>query len=123
MDIKIKATNIELTPVISDYIHDKIGGVRKFITAKDPSSVNVYFEIEKTTERCKSGENLYRAEANLQIDGKLFRSEETSVNIKLAINQVRDDISRIVKTKQSKHRTLFRKGGIALKRLFKGFSK
>jgi len=123
MEIKIKATNIELTPDISGYVDVKMGDVEKFINANDPASVAVYFEVEKTTNHHKSDENLYRAEANLQIDGRYFRADAADADMNAAIDQVKDEVARQVKADQNKRRTLLRKGGAAIKNIFKGFSK
>lgn len=120
MNIQIKATNIDLTPELTDYVHAKMGDVEKFITPNDPSSVQMYVELEKTTDHHQTGDNLYRAEVNLHIDGRYVRAEETEGHIHAAIDSVKDEVSHIIKKDQDKERTFLRKGGAALKRLFKG---
>jgi len=122
MNINIKATNTELTGAISDYVHQKMGDVEKFIKSNDPESVSIYFEVEKTTDHHQTGPIL-RAEANLKIDGKYFRAESSQEDIYAAIDEVKDEIISAVKSHQDKQRTLWKKGRTTLKNIIKGFSR
>ena len=89
MNFRIKSKNIELSQNIKDYIEDKIGSTEKFINTKLETQVD--FEIEKTTEHHKKGD-IFRAEANLILPGKLLRAEAKSSDIYFSINEVKDRI-------------------------------
>ena len=71
MDINVKATNIKLTPDISDYIDKRFNSFEKFIASKD-TSVLLNVEVGKTTGHHQSGD-IFRAEINLHISGNDFR--------------------------------------------------
>jgi len=122
MNVKIKATNLELTSAISEYVNTKMEDVDRFIKTKDPESVLAYVEVEKTTDHHQKGE-IMRAEINLQIGGKKFRAESSQEDLYAAIDIAKDEMVRSVKENQDKRRTLFRKGGAAVKDLLKGFRK
>lgn len=115
MQISIKTTNIELTPAIEEYIHQKIGSLEKFITAK---FYKVFVEIGKITRHHKSGD-VFRAEVNIDLPGKLIRSEAEEWDLRIAINRVRDELYRELKTYKEIQETKYKKGS----RLAKIFSK
>lgn len=121
MQIKLKGTGIDLTDDISQYAEEKIRFIEKFITPKDPSSVMAYIELEKTTEHHQSGDDLYRAEVNLDIDGQYYRAEAQAADVRAAIDEVKDDIEQVVKSRRSKERTEERRGGKIIKKLLRGF--
>ncbi|MDQ1254341.1 MAG: hypothetical protein QG646_3572, partial [Euryarchaeota archaeon] len=43
--MNIKATNIDLTDTLRDYVHSKIGSVEKIVG--DSESINIFVEIGK----------------------------------------------------------------------------
>lgn len=121
MKTNIKATNLELTQDLSDYVNKKLSGIEKFIHAKDPESVHTYVEVEKTTSHHQTGETLYRAEVNIKTDMGYFRAEHTGASPEAAIDIMKDEIVRELTASVSKERTLTRRGQAALKKLFKRF--
>lgn len=122
MNIKIKATNIDLTSAISDYVNTRVNDIDRFVKTKDPDSVMAYVEVEKTTDHHQKGE-IFRAEINLQVGGKKFRTESSQEDLLAAIDIAKDEMVRSVTENQDKRRTLFRKGGAIIKDLLKGFKK
>lgn len=121
MQIKLKGTNLELTSDIENYAEEKIRSVEKFINPKDPDSVMAYVELEKTTDHHQSGDDLYRAEVNLDIDGQYYRAESSASDVNAAIDEVKDEIEQVVKSRQAKAKTKQRKGGQTIKKLLRGF--
>lgn len=123
MNIQIKATNMELTQEIADYVNKKMADLDRFMAPNDPASVHVYFEVERTTDHHQTGDDLFRAEANLTIDGASLYADARGAQIFAAIDLVKDEITRQIKEKNEKQRTLLKKGGAALKKLLRGFRK
>lgn len=99
MKIRIKGTNIKLSQSLKDYVEDKISSVEKFINTKFETQVD--FEIEKTTHHHKKGD-IFRAEVNLTIPGKLLRAEAQESDIYLSINGVKDKLQRELKKYKDK---------------------
>jgi len=90
MKINIKATNLELTSAIKNYIEKKIGSLEKFLKKIEAQSeIEAYVEISKITRHHHKGEVFY-AELNLNLPHKLLRLEEKSTNLYSAIDILKD---------------------------------
>jgi len=115
----IKATNMELTPAISDYINKKIEMLEKFVDPND-TSVSANIEVGKTTEHHQQGD-VFRAEINFSIGGKQFRAVSETEDLYAAIDEMKDDLAKSLLSNKGKQQTAFRKGASQLKNLLKGF--
>ena len=120
MNISIKATNIELTPAISQYIDEKVGSLEKFILAADPTTVRANIEVGKTTRHHHSGSDIFIAEINLYIDGKTLRAVSEQGTLYAALDDMKDEIAREITSSKNKQRALFRRGGAVVKNMIKG---
>lgn len=107
MQIKIKATQIELTDNIRNYIQDKMDMLDKYLG--EVAVMNCDFEIEKTKSNQNKGK-IYRAEANLSVTGELLRVEKTADDLYKAIDKVKDHLPRSIKRYKEKKRDKKRQG-------------
>jgi len=90
MKFDIKATNLDLTPVIREYIETKIGSLDHFLKRFEAETeIEVFVEIARTTRHHKSGD-VFCAETSFSIGKKLLRAEHTDWDIRVAINEVKD---------------------------------
>lgn len=102
MKITIKATNLELTSAINEYIEEKLGAIKKFTSRWDlEGAVEMRVEIGRTSQHHHKGE-VFRAEANLKLPGKLLRAEDEDFDIRVAIDKVRDKLKREVEKYKDK---------------------
>ena len=101
MHINIKATNLELTPAINDYIQTKIDMLEKYLG--DTQVVNCDFEVEKAVGGQNKGE-IFRAEINLQIPRELLRVDKTEANLYKAIDKVKDHVEEMIISHKEKLR-------------------
>ena len=101
MDINIKATNIELTSEIKDYIQEKIDMLEKYLGRT--KVISAKFEVEMTTRHHVKGE-IYRAEANLIVPSSILRVEKTEKDLFKAIDKVKDHLARSIKKYKEKSR-------------------
>ena len=98
MKIKIKATNLKLTPAMENYIEEKMAMLEKFLGNRQV--LNAAFEVEMTTKHHLKGE-IFRAEVNLSLPGQLLRVEKTEKDLYKAIDKVKDHLAQqIVKYKE-----------------------
>ncbi len=119
MKINIKATNISLTPAISNYINKKIFALEKFIKPND-NSVFCQVEVAKTTRHHKSG-NIFRAEIHIKLPrGDEYYAAAETEDLYASLDEVKDNIIRKLTSKRKRTIRLFRKGGIKIKNLLKG---
>ena len=103
MKIHIKATNLELTPSLKEYVEEKIGSVSKLIKKWDmDDSIEVRVEIGRTTNHHHKGD-VFRAEADMRLPGKILRAEDENADMHAAIDKVENILKReIDKYKSSK---------------------
>jgi putative sigma-54 modulation protein len=121
MQIKIKGTNIELTPAITDYVNKRVESLNKFVDSHD-ESVLAYVEVGKTTHHHKNGD-FFRAEINLHIRGKDLYAASEQADLYAAIDDVKEEMARELKSAREKKITLVRRGGAKLKALIRGLYK
>ena len=113
----VKATNMELTQEVSDYLDKRLESVEKLIDPNDTSAI-FDIEVEKLTGQ-QTGEIL-RAEINLQITGKHLRAEATEQTLLNAIDKARNEMLAELRKAKNKKRRLLRRGGTAIKGFMQG---
>ncbi len=97
MDIKIKATLMELTPSIEDYINEKIGGLNKYFD----NIIACEVEVGKTTEHHHKGD-IFRAEVNLSVPKKVLRAEAETDDLYKSITAVKEKLKiELIKYKET----------------------
>ncbi|MBU4348216.1 ribosome-associated translation inhibitor RaiA [Patescibacteria group bacterium] len=101
MNLDIKFTNLDLTPVIKEYIENKILPLSKFIEKWEKiGAVNAQFELARTTNHHRKGE-VYYAEINIKLNGKTLRAEHSALDAYEAIDKAKDIIKEsIIKLKE-----------------------
>ncbi len=106
MQISLKAKEIELTPSLRTYAEDKLGALAKMISkAEQTSEPELVVEIGRTTRHHHRGP-VYRAEANLRLPGKMLRAEHIDLDLRVAIDRLRDKLRMELdkfKNKGSRH--------------------
>lgn len=117
MKIIIKASNMELTPSIKEYIEDKIGGLKKFLKSFDDETVEAKIEVGMITRGQRQGD-IFKAEVNLCVGGSLLRSEETQADLHAAIDLAKDDLADQIKDFKDKQQTKFMRGARSWKKFW-----
>lgn len=122
MKINIKATNLELTTELENYLRERIEHIDKLIVKNPNSEGLMQVELARETMHHKKG-TIFRAEFNLRIDGKHFRADTTEEDIRAAIDLARDELTREITSAKQKRATLVRRGARMVKDFLKGFYK
>jgi len=99
MQLNIKATNLELTPKVKDYVQKKMDMLDKYLGKLKVISAHV--EVGKTTNRHLKGE-IYSAEVNLSLGSDLLRVEKTEKDLFKAIDKVKDHLEMMIKKYKDK---------------------
>jgi putative sigma-54 modulation protein len=118
INFNIKTTNMDLTPALSSYVHEKIGTVEKYLNPEGDQEIKAQVEIGLRTRKHRNGD-IYRAEVNLSFDGKKYRAVSKQEDMNAAIDSVKDEITRIVRKRKEKGADMERKGSRILKRFLK----
>jgi len=119
MNTNIKATNMELTGAITDYVNKRLAGIEKFV--KGGEEMIAYIEVGKTTNHHKRGD-IFRAEFNIEISGAKFYTFSEKEDLYTAIDDAKEEIVRQIKTNKDRRQTLFKRGASSIKKMLKGVS-
>ncbi len=119
LKLQIKATHLPLTPEIEAYITEKVSAFEKLIPESD-SSAALSVEVGKTTLHHKSG-NVFKAEFNLHVAGKTIYAVSEKDNLYAALDEVKDEVIRALRSHKDREKTLLRRGGTKIKKMLKGF--
>lgn len=87
MQINIKATKAKLTPEAHQIIEEKVSGLSHYCDCIIGADV----EIGITSFHHRKGD-IFFAEVNLEVPGKLLRARAETEDIMQSINQVRDKL-------------------------------
>ncbi len=117
MNINIKATNIELTPAIKEYVEKKIAFLNKYIEKNTDTDVQV--EVGKTTKHHKSGD-FFKAEIKIIGGGLNYYAVSEKDDLYAAIDLAKDEIIHELQHKKGKNMKLFRRQQQALKDTLRG---
>lgn len=121
MNTNIKATNVELTPAIHDYLNKKIAAFDKLINKNDESAaLNVV--LAKITRHHQKGD-IFKAEMNLRISGKVLQASSEEQDIFAAIDLAKDEMMRELKSHKDKRIGILKRGGAKVKQIIKGIYK
>ncbi len=112
MHITIRAKDVPLTPELKEYIEKEIGSLAKF----DEKIMDAKVELERSKHH-KSG-NVFWAACDLRLAyNKTLRSENTDEDIKVAVNRVREELQRNIKTHKESAAAKEKRGARAAKKL------
>ena len=112
--IQFKSTNTESDTRLQTLLEQKFQSLSKYI---GDSSAICNVEFEKLT--AKQHGQVFRVEANLEVDGTLYRAEATLENFEQAIDEVRAELDKELRRASSKRDTLLKRGGRRLKNMLR----
>ncbi len=118
MNIAIKATNLELTPAISDYVTEKMQSLEKLL-GKDTDGALADVEIGRPSAHHRSG-NVYRAEVNLSVGKVRLYVAAEKEDLYAAIDAMKDEILEAYRAHKDKKISNIKKGGSKIKRMLRG---
>ncbi len=117
MNINIKNTNMVLTGAIYGYVAKRLDAIEKLF--KNDPSAQCDIELAKTTEHHKTGD-IFRAEIHIIAKNKNHYASAEEKDIYRAIDVVRDEMLREVRSLKAKKISLVRRGGARIKNIIKG---
>ena len=111
MKIILQATNFNLDDAISDFVHKKIGDLDKILGSANDDSIEARVEVGRTSDHHRKGD-VYRAEVNLKMPGRLLRAESENFDLYVAVTEVRDELQRQIRKYKEKTRDESRRDSI-----------
>ncbi len=113
----IKSTNFNMSPSIEDYITSKVSGLEKFLHVTSDEVILAECEVAKSTHHKKG--DVFTAEINLTVKGKLKRSVATSSDVRKAIDSAKDQLEAQILRSKSKRFELYEKGARVIKSILR----
>lgn len=124
MIVNIQATNFELTPQWRSFVEEKLNDSLRAFGDMNLDPVTIDLELERTTRRyrrSKEDQQLYRAEANVELPGQLIRAEGSADDLRKAIVKMKKILTTEIRRWRERLITDRRKGSRAGKRVLHEF--
>ena len=118
INFHIKTTNIDLTPDVNSQVHEKLSVIEKYLSVEGDKQILAEVEIGLASKHHKKGD-VYRGEINVSSDGKLYRATTKKPSIVEVLDELRDEIAKVINRKSAKRDSLFRKGGRLFKKIIR----
>jgi len=119
MDIRVKATDYQITPETRSYLDDRLAHLEKFLGG-DAESVRCEVELGRDAGRPRHGANIWFAEIRIIMPGQdAVYARNNSESVNGAIDDVKQEIERQLRREKQVHMRVLRKGGAAVKRLLR----
>ena len=115
--ITYKHNNLSETKLLTPLVEQKFESLKKFIPVQAVVLCEVEFEKKGTQQHGR----VHHVEANLSINGIVHRAEATENSFEKAIDVVRGELERGLKTAKDKEGTLSRRAGRMLKNLLQRY--
>lgn len=115
----IKATNLELSPELRNYVERRFTSLSGLIDFNDPT-LKVQIEVGRTTRHHDKGD-VYRAEFNIRIRRGSFRSVAEGATIQSAIDDAREALETNLERAKKRSVSFVRRSGRAMKDLVRGW--
>jgi len=119
MKINIKATGIELTTSVSDYVTKKISSLEKYVA--ESADVVAQVEVGKSTNHHKSGD-IFKAEVHIIGGGLDLYAVSEQADLYAAIDLVKDDMAQKLSHIKGKKEALHRRGARMMKDVMRGLN-
>lgn len=117
MNTNIKTTNVSLSTAITDYVNKRLAKVSKLL--RDDPSIQCDIELARTTEHHQKGD-IFRAEMHIVGSGKNIYASSEKQDLYTAIDDVKEQVLRELKSKKEKRASFIRRGGAKVKAMAKG---
>ena len=119
MNIRVKATDYQITPDTQSYLDGKLVHIEKLLGG-EAETVRCEVELGRDAGRPRHGANIWFAEIRLVIPGQsAVYARNNSESVNGAIDDVKEEIARQLRREKQLHMRVRRKGGAAVKRLLR----
>src|SRR3989344_2565352 len=119
MDVRIKATGFQLTPDVGAYLDSRLTHLEKML-GDGATLARCGVELGRDAGRPRHGANIWFAEVTIKAPGGIrARARNNSESINGAIDNVKDEVERQLRSEKRLHMRVLRKTGAAIKRWMK----
>lgn len=117
MDIRVKATDFEITPAVRAYLDERIVALTKHLSGEEDVA-RIEVELGRDAGRPRHGANIFFAEIIVIVPGReRIYARNNSESVNGAIDDVKEEVERQLRREKKLHIRLYRRGGRLAKRL------
>lgn len=118
MNITIKATKYQLTPLTEAILEEKLAAPLRLLGRRGEEKAQLEIEIEEAPPEGRSSRPT-RLVARLIVDGDVFYSEAVKPTPESAADRVRNELESEIRRSRGRTRTLVKRGRTAIKKLLR----
>ena len=118
MDVRIKATDYQMTSETDAYLAPRIQSLEKLLGA-DSDVARCEIELGKDAGRPRHGANMWFAEIHIKYPGGSVYARNNSESVYGAIDDVKEEVERQLRKGKRLHVRMMRRGGALAKRLLR----
>ena len=108
-----------MTPEISSYLDERLRSLEKFL-GSDADHARCEVEIGRDAGRPRHGKNIWMAEINITYPGsETIRATNHAESVNAAIDDVKEEMERLLRSERKLHTRLMRQGGAFAKYLMR----
>lgn len=121
-NITFQALQIKMTNAIEKYIRKRLDGFEKLlhVNSDNVDTLGCHVRIRREmAEHHKKGKDVYHVDATIEHNGQSYRADANRDDLYTAIDEVKDDLSRLITKDLSIKRVAERQSGAKVKRLLR----
>jgi ribosomal subunit interface protein len=119
MNTRIKSTDYQITPEVSDYLDTRLLTLEKLL-GTDADLARCEVEVGRDAGNQRHGEHMWFAEITIKAPGGLrARASNRASSINAAIDDVKEEVERQLRREKQAHIRILRKSGAAIKNLIR----
>lgn len=118
MKINIKATGMDLTNEIWEYVDKRVRSIEK-VLPNNGENAFASVEVGQTSRHHKSGD-IFKAEVTVTYNGIFVRAESEQSDLYAAIDDVKEQLFRSIVDVKDKKQTMFKRGAKRVKDMLRG---
>jgi len=119
MNIQIQGIRYEPNDKDEEMVTQKIGGLDKFMS-KDDSQAFAQVDLECVEKTHDHKKDIFRVEVTIENAGTIYRAEETRRSLVTALTDVKKKLSKEIRRKNDKQRSMMRRGKKKIADMFGG---
>ncbi|PIR47002.1 MAG: ribosomal subunit interface protein [Candidatus Vogelbacteria bacterium CG10_big_fil_rev_8_21_14_0_10_45_14] len=118
MNVNIVATNIELTEAIKAYVLKKLKSVERLLDTTKDKEIKTKVELGKVTKRQSKG-IIFAVEVHMSHRKNEFTASAKASDLYAAIDIVKDELMREIKSVKGKKEAEAKKGASKIKKIMR----
>ena len=118
MDVRVKATNYEITGETSRYLDERVATIEKLL-GSDADVSRCEVEVGRDAGNMRHSDHMWFAEFLILYPGGSVRATNRAATVNAAIDDAKEEAVRQLRRERKMHMRMWRKSGATFKRLLR----